>query len=362
MVKLVPFSKRFQNFVFVGFNCIAEELKYYKCVCKKQLEVLTSTYHNFSRDMSYSDDHLWSEMVRLNHTFIHKLDRFYEMASSSHTLGIFLRRSLSISMLKDVFMVFSFLFGMIQKMNNTIQKRIGIVVNRKIIMDIVENNFKMRMGILINQYFRERNCRYSDTKDSKEIIAETFDCIREHCNLLETKWNNEKAKRNQDKMQRKQEKLQREQEKRQRKQERMQQSEVQHSATPSPYLPPPISVPTNIPAPKSLSPSAPPASASGSSSDFASTSKGVMKGSHNEISSIPPTVIETPSAPPLDISQVSFQQQRQQVFYVEECPICMEALEVGNRTTLLCGHLIHDSCLKEWKAYKKTCPMCRKSI
>ena len=45
----------------------------------------------------------------------------------------------------------------------------------------------------------------------------------------------------------------------------------------------------------------------------------------------------------------------------QNCPICYEPL-IDNIKTLICNHIFHDKCIKEWLQYKETCPYCRVSI
>ena len=46
---------------------------------------------------------------------------------------------------------------------------------------------------------------------------------------------------------------------------------------------------------------------------------------------------------------------------VEDCPICFDSMDRGE-VTLVCGHCCHLSCLLDWAAIRRTCPLCRASF
>lgn len=41
----------------------------------------------------------------------------------------------------------------------------------------------------------------------------------------------------------------------------------------------------------------------------------------------------------------------------ETCIICIKSLD--NKYTLSCNHSFHEECIKQWKKYNKSCPVCR---
>jgi endogenous inhibitor of DNA gyrase (YacG/DUF329 family) len=45
---------------------------------------------------------------------------------------------------------------------------------------------------------------------------------------------------------------------------------------------------------------------------------------------------------------------------VEDCPICLTAVDEKTDSPLECGHWLHTKCLKQWK--NATCPVCRKAM
>ena len=48
---------------------------------------------------------------------------------------------------------------------------------------------------------------------------------------------------------------------------------------------------------------------------------------------------------------------------VQECPICLEEMEVGSEVrTLPCAHLYHAACLESWLKQKSSCPMSRRAL
>ena len=47
----------------------------------------------------------------------------------------------------------------------------------------------------------------------------------------------------------------------------------------------------------------------------------------------------------------------------EKCAICKEDFELEeNITSLVCNHILHTDCIREWVKYKSECPVCRKQI
>lgn len=45
------------------------------------------------------------------------------------------------------------------------------------------------------------------------------------------------------------------------------------------------------------------------------------------------------------------------------CSICTEDFEVTTTVSILdCGHVYHESCIREWGRYRPNCPLCRTSI
>ena len=48
---------------------------------------------------------------------------------------------------------------------------------------------------------------------------------------------------------------------------------------------------------------------------------------------------------------------------VENCTICSDKFESESMVaTLICGHVFHSDCIKEWGHYSPTCPLCKKLI
>ena len=43
-----------------------------------------------------------------------------------------------------------------------------------------------------------------------------------------------------------------------------------------------------------------------------------------------------------------------------ECPICLEELNINEIQKLECGHIFHKLCINEWGKKKPICPLCRK--
>ena len=47
---------------------------------------------------------------------------------------------------------------------------------------------------------------------------------------------------------------------------------------------------------------------------------------------------------------------------VKECPICYDKLTAKTRVKTNCGHSFCESCLRNWRLHKNTCPCCRAVI
>lgn len=45
-----------------------------------------------------------------------------------------------------------------------------------------------------------------------------------------------------------------------------------------------------------------------------------------------------------------------------QCSICTEPVTAATKTVLVCSHIFHDSCIREWKERQDSCPFCRHSI
>lgn len=43
----------------------------------------------------------------------------------------------------------------------------------------------------------------------------------------------------------------------------------------------------------------------------------------------------------------------------KECSICLDDLSLGDHSILPCKHIFHDNCIRSWRRYKRTCPLCR---
>jgi len=48
--------------------------------------------------------------------------------------------------------------------------------------------------------------------------------------------------------------------------------------------------------------------------------------------------------------------------HIDECPICMESLNLVDTFTTRCGHMFHGTCMLIHTQTKKTCPMCRGTL
>ena len=46
----------------------------------------------------------------------------------------------------------------------------------------------------------------------------------------------------------------------------------------------------------------------------------------------------------------------------DDCPICMDILASREISRLRCGHSFHKTCVDEWLAEHRTCPMCRANV
>ena len=48
--------------------------------------------------------------------------------------------------------------------------------------------------------------------------------------------------------------------------------------------------------------------------------------------------------------------------HIDECPICMESINLVDTFTTRCGHMFHGTCMLIHTQTKKTCPMCRGTL
>jgi len=48
--------------------------------------------------------------------------------------------------------------------------------------------------------------------------------------------------------------------------------------------------------------------------------------------------------------------------HIDECPICMEDLNLVDTFTTRCGHMFHGTCMLIHTQTKKICPMCRGTL
>ncbi|ORZ19412.1 hypothetical protein BCR42DRAFT_409725 [Absidia repens] len=43
------------------------------------------------------------------------------------------------------------------------------------------------------------------------------------------------------------------------------------------------------------------------------------------------------------------------------CIVCLDSLDTGPITALVCGHVFHHDCISPWVANRPQCPLCKKS-
>jgi hypothetical protein len=46
---------------------------------------------------------------------------------------------------------------------------------------------------------------------------------------------------------------------------------------------------------------------------------------------------------------------------MKECCVCLEKIHFYNPCFLSCGHVFHETCIKQWFQTSRTCPYCRKN-
>ncbi|KAF7846461.1 hypothetical protein BT93_L4304 [Corymbia citriodora subsp. variegata] len=66
----------------------------------------------------------------------------------------------------------------------------------------------------------------------------------------------------------------------------------------------------------------------------------------------------------LQVVVAAYRGDAREEFSSDECVICLEGFEEGEECWVMktCGHVYHESCIKEWLARNQRCPLCRGSV